>query len=122
MTRFKMLLCDGFLHYARFDDSDIVLLVDNATQTMQAAPVVLMKSLAAAGKTSKLMICFTHMDQVKGDNIPTFALKKQHVLASGENVLTSIGEQLGKGHEKSTGFGICSVHRGLPRGRGRWAQ
>ena len=85
----------------RFDDSDIVLLVDNATQPMQAAPVVLMKSLAAAGKTSKLMICFTHMDQVKGDNIPTFALKKQHVLASGENVLTSIGEQLGRFAERA---------------------
>jgi energy-coupling factor transporter ATP-binding protein EcfA2 len=85
----------------RFDDSDIVLLVDNATQPMQAAPVVLMKSLAAAGKTSKLMMCLTHMDQVRGDNIPTFALRKQHVLASAENVLTSIGEQLGRFAERA---------------------
>jgi energy-coupling factor transporter ATP-binding protein EcfA2 len=85
----------------RVDDSDVVLLVDNAAQPMQAAPVVLMKSLAAAGKTSKLMICFTHMDLVKGDNIPNFSLKKQHVLASGENVLTSIGEELGRFAERA---------------------
>ena len=85
----------------RFDDSDVVLLVDNATQPMQAAPVVLMKSLAAAGKTSKLMICFTHMDLVKGDNIPSFSLRKQHVLASAENVLTSIGEELGRFAERA---------------------
>jgi hypothetical protein len=85
----------------RFDDSDVVLLVDNATQPMQAAPVVLMKSLAAAGKATKLMMCFTHMDLVKGDNIPNFTLKKQHVLASAENVLTSIGEELGRFAERA---------------------
>lgn len=85
----------------RFDEADAVLLVDNATQPMQAAPIVLMKSLAAAGRTSKLLICFTHMDQVKGDNIPTFALKRQHVVASAENVLTAIGEELGKFAERA---------------------
>jgi hypothetical protein len=47
------------------------------------------------------MICFTHMDQVKGDNIPNFALRRQHVLASAENVLTSIGEQLGRFAERA---------------------
>ncbi|HLG94722.1 MAG TPA: hypothetical protein VKX49_00270 [Bryobacteraceae bacterium] len=85
----------------RIDESDVVLLIDNATQPMQAAPVVLMKSLAATGKTSKLMICFTHMDQVKGDNIPTFGLKKQHVVASAENVLTAIGTELGRFAERA---------------------
>jgi energy-coupling factor transporter ATP-binding protein EcfA2 len=104
----------------RFDDSDVVLLVDNATQPMQAAPVVLMKSLAAAGKTSKLMICFTHMDLVKGDNIPKFPQKKQHVLASAENVLTSIGEELGRFAERALRhsmqrgcFFVGSIDRGL---------
>ncbi len=85
----------------RFDECDVVLLVDNAMQPMQAAPVVLMKSLAAAGKTSKLMMCFTHMDLVRGDNLPSFSLKKQHVLASAENVLTAIGEELGKFAERA---------------------
>lgn len=85
----------------RFEDSDVVLLVDNATQPLQAASIVLMKGLTADGKASKLMICFTHMDQVKGDNIPNFMHRKQHVLASTENVLTSIGEELGRFAERA---------------------
>jgi energy-coupling factor transporter ATP-binding protein EcfA2 len=85
----------------RFDDVDVVLLVDNAAQPMQAAPVQLMRSLASSGKTSKLITCFTHMDIVRGDNLPTFQLRKQHVLASAENVLTSIGEQLGRFAERA---------------------
>lgn len=85
----------------RFDDVDVVLLVDNAAQPMQAAPIQLMRSLASSGKTSKLLTCFTHMDVVRGDNLPTFQLRKQHVLASAEGALTSIGEQLGRFAERA---------------------
>jgi len=85
----------------RFDNVDVVLLVDNAAQPMQAAPVQLMCSLASSGKTAKLITCFTHMDVVQGDNLPTFQLKKQHVLASAENVLTAVGEQLGRFAERA---------------------
>jgi hypothetical protein len=79
----------------RIDDVDAVLLIDNATQPMQAAPVAAMRNLASSGKTTKLIVCFTHFDGVVGDNLPTFTMKEQHVLASAENALTSIGEQLG---------------------------
>ena len=41
------------------------------------------------------------MDLLKGDSIPKFALKKQHVLASAENVLTAIGEELGRFAERA---------------------
>jgi hypothetical protein len=85
----------------RFDEVDVVLLVDNAAQPMQAAPVQLMRSLASSGKTSKLITCFTHMDIVRGDNLPTFQLRKQHVLSSAENAFTSIGEQLGRFAERA---------------------
>src|SRR2546425_3066084 len=79
----------------RLEHIDAVLLVDNATQPMQAATVAAMRNLASSGQTGKLMICFTHFDNVNGDNIPTFKMKEQHVRASAENALTSIGEQLG---------------------------
>lgn len=85
----------------RFDEVDAILLVDNATQPMQAGPVQLMRSLASSGKTGKLLTCFTHMDLVEGDNLPTLRLQKQHVLASAENALTSIGEQLGSFAERA---------------------
>ena len=85
----------------RFDDVDAVLLVDNAAQPMQAAPVALMRSLVSIGQASKLVVCFTHFDQVVGDNLLGFSDKEQHVLASAENALTALGEQLGPYAERA---------------------
>src|SRR5207302_4749370 len=79
----------------RLEHVDAVLLVDNGTQPMQAATVAAMRNLASRGQTRKLITCFTHFDNVAGDNIPTFKMKEQHVISSAENALTSIGEQLG---------------------------
>jgi hypothetical protein len=72
-----------------------VLLVDNAAQPMQAAPVAALKGIAVSGNASKLHVIFTHFDKVKGDNLPGFSDCEQHVLASLENVLQSIGDELG---------------------------
>ena len=44
---------------------------------------------------AKLHILFTHFDQVQGDNLPTFSAREEHVLASVENVLKAIGDELG---------------------------
>lgn len=79
----------------RIEEVDAVVLVDNATQPMQAAPVAAMKALVTSGNAAKLIFCFTHFDLVKGDNLPTFADREEHVRASGENVLKAIGEDLG---------------------------
>jgi len=84
----------------RLETVDAVLLVDNATQPMQAAPIAAMRNLASNGHADKLIVCFTHFDGVTGDNIPTFKLKQEHVLASAENALTSIGQQLGSFAER----------------------
>lgn len=85
----------------RFEDVDAILLVDNATQPMQAAAVAVLRGVVASGKSSKLLVCFTHLDAVKGDNLPTFQAKEQHVLASVENVLSVIGKQLGPFAERA---------------------
>jgi hypothetical protein len=85
----------------RIDMVDAVVLVDNATQPMQAAPVAAMKELVASGNAAKLVFAFTHFDQVGGDNLPTAAAKAQHVLASAENVLAAIGEDLGPFAERA---------------------
>lgn len=79
----------------RIEEVDAVLLVDNATQPMQAAPVAAMKAVVTTGNASKLVFCFTHFDLVKGGNLPTFSDREDHVRSSGENVLKSIGEDLG---------------------------
>jgi hypothetical protein len=85
----------------RFEHVDAVVLVDNAAQPMQAATVAAMRNLASNGQTDKLIFCFTHFDSVVGDNMPTFRLREQHVLASAENALISIGEQLGSFAERA---------------------
>ena len=74
---------------------DAVLLVDNATQPMQAAPLAAMRELARTGNGRKLILAFTHFDEVKGDNFTNIEEKRQHVLASAENVLATFGQNLG---------------------------
>jgi hypothetical protein len=85
----------------RIESTDAIVLVDNAIQPMQAAPVSAMKEMVTTGSASKLLLVFTHFDEVKGDNLPNSAAKEQHVLASAENVLASIGEELGPFAERA---------------------
>lgn len=85
----------------RIEATDAVVLVDNAVQPMQAAPVAAMKELVTSGSASKLLLVFTHFDEVRGDNLPNSEAKAQHVLASAENVLASIGEELGPYAERA---------------------
>lgn len=85
----------------RINDVDAVLLVDNATQPMQAASVAAMKAIVSSGNVAKLLLCFTHFDAVEGDNLPSASAKEEHVLASAENVLTGIGEEFGPSVERA---------------------
>jgi energy-coupling factor transporter ATP-binding protein EcfA2 len=105
----------------RMEDVDAILLVDSAAQPMQAAPEVVMRSIVRTGHAAKLLFCFTHMDLVKGDNLGNSATKRQeHVLASAENVLASIGQQLGPFAERnlrqrlrSAAFFVGDINRTL---------
>jgi len=85
----------------RIETVDAVLLVDNATQPMQAAPLAAIRELVATGNARKLILTFTHFDEVKGDNLPNASAKEHHVLASAENVLASLGEELGPYAERA---------------------
>jgi hypothetical protein len=85
----------------RIDLVDAVILVDNAMQPMLAAPVAAMKELVSSGNSAKLIFAFTHFDKVSGDNLPNPSARSQHVLASAENVLSAIGEDLGPFAERA---------------------
>lgn len=85
----------------RIESTDAIVLVDNATMPMQAAPVAAMKDMITSGSASKLLLVFTHFDEVKGDNLRNAADREQHVLASAENILASIGEELGPFAERA---------------------
>jgi hypothetical protein len=79
----------------RFGDVDVILLVDNAQQPMQAAPLSVLRAVASSGHYQKLAIAFTHFDQVKGHNLPSFADKRGHVMASVINGLSNLTEVIG---------------------------
>jgi len=85
----------------KINHCDAVVLVDSATQPMQAASVAAMRELVSSGNSSKLLVCFTHFDEVRGDNLPSYSAKVQHVLASAENVLATLGEDLGPFAERA---------------------
>jgi hypothetical protein len=85
----------------RIETADAILLVDNATQPMQAAALAALREILATGNARKLIMAFTHFDEVKGDNLPNTAAKTHHVLASAENVLATFGEELGPYAERA---------------------
>ncbi|MBL0243554.1 MAG: hypothetical protein IPQ22_05985 [Rhodoferax sp.] len=78
----------------RFSEVDTILLVDNAEQPVQAAAQSVLRAVASSGNYSKLLVAFTHFDQVKGLNLPTFSDKRAHVLASVHNYLSKLKEVL----------------------------
>ncbi|MEX0775661.1 MAG: hypothetical protein WD042_08080 [Phycisphaeraceae bacterium] len=80
----------------RFRLVDAIVLVDNAAQPMQAAPCAVLQSVVASGHESKLIVAFTHFDEVKADNLVGRAARKDHVLGSFENAVHAVGKALGR--------------------------
>ncbi|MEI7843911.1 MAG: hypothetical protein WCI39_12880 [Gallionellaceae bacterium] len=78
----------------RFSEVDVILLVDNAEQPVQAAAQSVLRAVASSGHYAKLAMGFTHFDQVKGLNLPTFADKRAHIMASVHNYLHKLRDVL----------------------------
>jgi len=81
----------------RFGDVDLILLVDNAQQPMQAAPLALLRAVGSGGFAEKLALAFTHFDQVKGANLASFDQKREHVVASVTNAIGTLRDIVGPG-------------------------
>ena len=79
----------------RFQEVDMILLIDNAQSPMQAAPLELLRSVGTSGHGHKLGVVFTHFDQVRGDNLSNHSKKVDHVYASVGNALSSMRDSLG---------------------------
>jgi predicted GTPase len=85
----------------KYSVADAVVLVDKAKQSMLAAPLAALKSLVASGHESKLILCFTHFDQVIADNLPDLESRKDHVLTSVENAIQAIGKEVSRRAERA---------------------
>ncbi len=81
----------------RFGGVDMILLVDNAQQPMQAAPLALLRAIGSAGFADKVAIAFTHFDEVKGANLGSFEQKRDHVVSSVSSTIASLRDIVGAG-------------------------
>lgn len=86
---------------SRFRMADTIVLVDNAAQPMQAGTCAVLQSLVISGHESKLILAFTHFDDVKGDNLRGTATKKDHVISSFDNAVHAIGKNFGREAESA---------------------
>jgi len=79
----------------RFDLADAILLVDSATQPMQAGTVAILRSVIESGQESKLFICTTHLDALDKSVWPTVADRKSHLLSSLDNAVGAVATFFG---------------------------
>ena len=79
----------------RFPDVDMILLVDNAESPMQAAPIELLRAAGRGGHGSKIGVAFSHVDQVKGDNLRNLEQRREYIRGSTRNALNSLRETEG---------------------------
>lgn len=86
---------------SRFRIADAIVLVDNAAQPMQAGPCAVLESMVISGHESKLILAFTHFDEVKGDNLRGNTAKKDHVVSSFDNAVHTIGKNYGREAESA---------------------
>ena len=90
----------------RFGCMDVILLVDNAKQPMQASPLSVLRSIATSGHHEKLAVAFTHFDQIKGPSLRTSGDKRAHVMASVLNALSNLRDVIGTPVVKNIEDGI----------------
>lgn len=80
----------------RFEDADVILMVDSAKAAMLEGPTALLRAIAATGHHQKLAIAFSHFDGLKGQaNLLKTAAKRAHVMASVHQALESLKGVLG---------------------------
>ncbi|MGH9451630.1 MAG: hypothetical protein ACRD11_14015 [Terriglobia bacterium] len=85
----------------RLHEVDAIVLVDTAKHPLQAASLAALREIVTSGLGSKLLICFTHMDMMDEDSLPSFRAKTGHVKDSVRNALMAIGGQNGPAAERA---------------------
>ena len=79
----------------RFSETDMILLVDNAQQPMQGAPLELLRSIGSSGHSDKIAVAFTHFDLVKGPNLLDHEQKRAHVMNSVRDAIDTLKQSIG---------------------------
>ena len=108
---------------SRFDDVQLILLVDSATAPMQAASLAAMRAILAQGHHRKLALTFTKMDLMGGVNFPDLESRREFVRYSIDNALNALGESVGGSVGRDfrkllsdRTFYLSRIHKELPDG------
>lgn len=75
--------------------ADVVVVVDNACQPVQAATAAALHQVTANGHTRKLTMVFTHVDRVVGPDLPDDTARRRLLLDSYRQAVAHIGAELG---------------------------
>ncbi|WP_025686065.1 hypothetical protein [Paenibacillus maysiensis] len=81
-----------------FGQVQTILLVDKGDQPMVGPSRMVIKSAVISGHIRKLILCFTHMDAVKGDSMKRGVEKVNHVKASISTALNSLNDGYGRSY------------------------
>jgi energy-coupling factor transporter ATP-binding protein EcfA2 len=81
-----------------FGHVQAILLVDKGDQPMVGPSRMVIKSVVISGHIRKLLLCFTHMDAVKGDSMKKGVEKVNHVKASINTALNSLNDGYGRSY------------------------
>lgn len=79
----------------RFEEVDLILLVDTAQQPIQAVTLEFLRTVGASGYVDKLAVAFTHFDLVKGPNLSNQRLKREHVMNSVRDAIGTLRDSIG---------------------------
>lgn len=102
--------------------ADRIVVVDDATHPMQAAPLAALRQLVMAGQLDKLALVFTHADEVVGPNIGSVqdrhALLRRAVNQAVASLRDELGEAAWQGLNRQLDeqmFVLGRLHRRLDR-------
>jgi hypothetical protein len=80
----------------QLERADRVVVVDDATHPMQAAPLAALRQLVKAGQLEKLAVVFTHADEVVGPNVATADDRRSLLRRATNQAVASLREDLGE--------------------------
>ncbi|MBQ2802560.1 MAG: hypothetical protein IJF07_01520 [Lachnospiraceae bacterium] len=72
---------------------DAILLVDDATKPLMDNAKLALKDVIYSGHADKILMCYTHMDEMKGDNFVKTQDKVNHVNAALSTYLSELRKQ-----------------------------
>lgn len=77
----------------KYSQVDAILLVDDATQPLMDNSKMALKDIIFSGYADKMLMCYTHLDEMKGDNFVRTQDKVNHINIALSTYLTELRKQ-----------------------------